>query len=76
MQLIYSHSHSHLHFDFDYFYDYDYCYYSRYKMETVFMNTENIKTNESPRFKLDLVDKLNLKNPKKNIAVVNLSILI
>ena len=65
-----------IHFDFDYFYDYDYCYYSHYKMETVFMNTENIKTNESPRFKLDLVDKLNLKNPKKNIAVVNLSILI
>ena len=35
------------------------------KMETIFMNTENSKTNESHRFKLDLVDKLNLKNPKK-----------
>ena len=34
-------------------------------METVFMNTENSKTNESHRFKLDLADKLNLKNPKK-----------
>ena len=43
-------------------------------METIFMNTENSKTNESHRFKLDLADKLNLKNPKKNMAVVNLSI--
>ena len=33
-----------------------------------------IKWNESHRFKLDLADKLNLKNPKKNIALVNLSI--
>ena len=33
------------------------------KMETIFMNTENSKTNESRRFKLDLGDKLNLKNP-------------
>ena len=29
------------------------------------MNTENSKTNESGRFRLDLKDKLNLKNPKK-----------
>ena len=35
------------------------------KMETIFMNTENSKTNESHRFKLDLADMLNLKNPKK-----------
>ena len=34
-------------------------------METIFMNTENSKTNESHRFKLDLADKLNLKNPLK-----------
>ena len=34
----------------------------------------NNKTNESRRFKLDLADKLNLKNPKKNMALVNLSI--
>ena len=32
---------------------------------SIFMNTENSKTNESHRFKLDLEDKLNLKNPKK-----------
>ena len=38
------------------------------------MNTENSKTNESHRFKLDLADKLNLKNPKKNVALVNLRI--
>ena len=38
------------------------------------MNTENSKTNEPHRFKLDLADKINLKNPNKNIALVNLSI--
>ena len=38
------------------------------------MNTENSKKNEPHRFKLDLVDKSNLKNPNKNIALVNLSI--
>ena len=36
------------------------------------MNTENSKTSESLRFKLDLADKLNLKNPKKSMALVNL----
>ena len=43
-------------------------------METIFMNTENSKTNEPHRFRLDLADKLNLKNSKKNIALVNLSV--
>ena len=38
------------------------------------MNTENSKTNEPHRFKLDLTDKFNLNNPNKNIALVNLSI--
>ena len=38
------------------------------------MNTENSKTNESHRFKLNLSDKLNLKNPNKNMALANLSI--
>ena len=38
------------------------------------MNTENSKTNEPHRFKLDLADKLNLKNPNKNMALANLSI--
>ena len=43
-------------------------------METVFMNPENSKTNEPHRFKLDLTDELNLKNPNKNMALANLSI--
>ena len=43
-------------------------------METIFVNSENSKTNESHRFRLDLTDKLNLKNPKKNMALANLSI--
>ena len=41
-------------------------------METIFTNTENSKTNEPHRFRLSLVDKLNLKNPKENIALGNL----
>ena len=43
-------------------------------METIFMNTENSKTNEPHRFRLSLVDKLNLKGPNKNMALANLSI--
>ena len=38
------------------------------------MNTENSKTNESHRFKLDLTDKINLKNRNKHLALANLSI--
>ena len=38
------------------------------------MNTENTKTSDSHRFKLDLTDKLNLQNPNKNMALANLSI--
>ena len=38
------------------------------------MNSKNSKTNESHRFKLGLTDKLNLKDPKKNMALANLSI--
>ena len=47
---------------------------THYKMETIFMNTENSKTNEPHRFRLDLTDKLYLKNPNKNMALVNLGI--
>ena len=43
-------------------------------METIFINTENSKTNEPHRFRLDLADKLNLKNPNKNMALARLSI--
>ena len=45
-----------------------------YKMDTIFMNTENSKTNEPHRFKLGLADKLKLKYPNKNIALVDSSI--
>ena len=38
------------------------------------MNTESRKTSEPHRFKLHLTDKLNLKNPNKNMALANLSI--
>ena len=37
------------------------------------MNTENSKTSEPHRFKLDLPDKRNLKNLNKNMALANLS---
>ena len=43
-------------------------------MEAILINTENRKTNEPNRFKLHLTDKLNLKNPSKNVALANLSI--
>ena len=43
-------------------------------METFFMNTKNSKTSEPNRFKYDLIDKLDLKNLNKNMALTNLSI--
>ena len=43
-------------------------------METFFMNTKNSKTNELNRFKYNLIDKLDLRNPNKNMALANLSI--
>ena len=43
-------------------------------MESIFMNSENSKTSESRRFNLDLPDKLYLKDPRKNVALANLSI--
>ena len=43
-------------------------------METFFMNTKNSKTSEPHRFKFNLIDKLDLKNPNKNMALANLSI--
>ena len=38
------------------------------------MNTENSKTSDPHRFNLNLADKLNLKDPEKNMALTNLSI--
>ena len=43
-------------------------------METIFMNSENSETSEPHRFRLDLTDKINWKDPKKNMALANLSI--
>ena len=45
-----------------------------YSMETNFMSTENSKTNEPHRFRLALADKLNLKDPNKDLALGNSSI--
>ena len=42
-------------------------------METICMKSENSKTSKSHRFRLDLTDKLNLKDPK-NMALAHLSI--
>ena len=42
-------------------------------MKTFFMNSKNSKINEPNRFKYDLIDKLDLKNPNKNMALGNLS---
>ena len=44
-------------------------------METIFVNTENGKTNESNKFIYQFIGKLNLKTPNnKNIGLVNLNI--
>ena len=43
-------------------------------METFFINTKNSKTNESCRFNYNLIDKLDLRNSNKDIALANLSI--
>ena len=43
-------------------------------METFFMNSKNSKTNEPYKYKYDLIDKIDLRNPNKNMALANLSI--
>ena len=43
-------------------------------METFFMNSKNSKTNEPNRFKYNLIDKSDFKNPNKNMALANLNI--
>ena len=43
-------------------------------MRTIFVNTKNSKTNEPHRSTLSLIDKLNVKDPNKNMALTNLSI--
>ena len=44
-------------------------YYRRYNMQTIFMNTENCKTNKPHIFRLLLAGKPDLKNSNKNIAL-------
>ena len=43
-------------------------------MEAVFMDTGNNGNTEPQQFRLTLTDKLNLKNPKKNMTLAKLSI--
>ena len=43
-------------------------------METFFMNTKNSKTSEPHRLKYNLIDKLDFKNPNKNVALASLNI--
>ena len=43
-------------------------------METFFMNSKNSKASEPYKLKFDLIDKLDLRNPNKNMALANLSI--
>ena len=38
------------------------------------MSSRNSKTNDPNRFKYDLIDKLDLRNPNKNMALANLSL--
>ena len=46
--------------------------YDIYKMETFLMNTKNSKTSEPHRH--NLIDKLDLKNRNKNMALASLRI--
>ena len=43
-------------------------------METFFMSSRNSKTSEPNRFKYYLIDKLDIRDPNKNMALANLSI--
>ena len=44
-------------------------------MEAIFMNAENIKTNELQQFVLNLSQRLDLRISKKYVALQNLSFL-
>ena len=43
-------------------------------MESIIMNTENSQTNKYHIFRLNLADKIDLKNPNRNIVSLNFSI--
>ena len=38
------------------------------------MNSENSKTSEPHRFRVDLTDKFNLRDPKKKMTLASLSV--
>ena len=42
-------------------------------METIFINTENSKTNQLHKFPLNLSQKLDLRSSDKHVALQNLS---
>ena len=44
-------------------------------METIFMNTENSKTNEPHKFALNLSQRLELRSSNKHVAFDNLYLL-
>ena len=44
------------------------------KGNNIYHSTLNSKTNESNKFMYQFTDKLSLRNPNKNMALVNLSI--
>ena len=43
-------------------------------METIFINSKNNKTSKPHRFRPDVAGRISLKLPKKNMALVNLSV--
>ena len=43
-------------------------------MDTIFTNTENSKTNEPHKFVLNLLQRLDLRNSNKHVALQNLCI--
>ena len=42
---------------------------SKYKLETIFMNMENNKTNKTHKFVLSLLQRLNLRSSDKHVAL-------
>ena len=44
------------------------------KIDTVFMNSENGKTSDSPRLLLNLSEKIDLKGSDKHVALSNIKI--
>ena len=51
----------------------NYCY--NISMETIFMNTENSKTNELHKFSLNLSQRLDLRSSDKHVALRNIYLL-